>query len=157
MKFKLLVVLAFVFSFTTRVNAQVQDSASAPPSEPAQVDNAAQRQTMTAPPAAKVAPPRPKNVDTVKGNAGKDVSIVPSTSPCANDLKSLAVTNKSATRTIKVGIEVQVVFMGRMTKKNIIVDNLSPNEVRAIGCSGCVSNATGKTCTTYRIFAAMYK
>lgn len=165
MKFRPLFLLLIVFLFTNAAHAQVED-ATMPPSEvpdqaPPPVDIAAPRQTMAAPgkaaAPARVAPPRPQKVDTVKGNAGRDVAIVEGKGSCANNLNPKSVVNRSTTRVAKVGIEVQVVFRGNMSKKIIIVDNLAPNENRAIGCDGCIENPTGQSCTTYKIVAAMFK
>jgi len=98
-----------------------------------------------------------KKPDGIKGNAGADVEIVETKGDCTGTMKSMGITNKSASRTIKAAVEVQVNFMGRQSKKNVILDNLNAGETRFIGCAGCIDNRTGQTCTTYKIIVAAYK
>jgi hypothetical protein len=107
-------------------------------------------------PAAKVAPAK-KAGDNIKGNAGSSVKIVEAKGECAGGLKPVGITNTHANWAIKAAVDVMVVFSGRMSKKTVIIDNLMPGEVRNIGCTGCIENRTGETCTTYKIIIAQYK
>jgi len=111
--------------------------------------------TATAAPARPVRP-RPAQ-DTVRGNAGKDVSIISGTGDCAKGLKPMSITNRSATRTAIAKIEVLAVYNGHASKKMITIDNLAPNETRAVGCVGCTDNATGQSCTSYKLLVAVFK
>jgi hypothetical protein len=108
----------------------------------------------------KAAPPIVKHItlpDTIKGNARFEVSFMESEANCSPGMKGLFITNKSETRPIKVRVDVAMLYNGRMSKKSILVDNLAPKEVRAIGCQGCIDKPTGKACSTYKIIAAAYK
>ncbi|GAA4467995.1 hypothetical protein GCM10023093_24760 [Nemorincola caseinilytica] len=145
--------------------AQVEDS-TAPPADLPEVVEAAPTPAVAsatdAPAAVKkpaVAPrPRPAAVqDTIKGNARNDVSFVALEGGCSGEMKGIAITNKSETRTMMVRVDVSVMFNGRMSKKSTLVDNLSPKEVRTIGCTGCIDKPTGKACTSYKIIAAAFK
>lgn len=161
---------AMLFASAT-VFAQVDDS-TAPPADLPQPSEetvappapAAPRAQAAAPgaPAARVAPVRRvAPADTIKGNARNDIQLVEAKESCANGLKSMALFNKSTTRPMKVKVEINVNFSGtsggHTSQKSIIVDNLTMNETRIIGCGGCVNNPTGKVCTTYKIVAAVYK
>jgi hypothetical protein len=95
--------------------------------------------------------------DTIKGNARFDVSFMESEANCSPGMKGLFITNKSETRPIKVRVDVAMLYNGRMSKKSMLIDNLAPKEVRAIGCQGCIDKPTGKACSTYKIIAAAYK
>ena len=108
-------------------------------------------------PQAKPAAVAVKKPDGIKGNAGADVEIVEAKGNCNAPLKSVGITNKNATRTIKAAVDVLVSFMGRQSKKTVIIDNLNAGETRFIGCAGCIDNRTGQTCTTYKIIVAAYK
>ncbi len=94
--------------------------------------------------------------DTIKGNAGKDVALLAVKSACG-ELQGIAITNRSATRILMARVDISVTYRGRMSQKSTLVDNLSPGEVRTLGCTGCVNKSTGKACTRYKIIAAAYK
>lgn len=137
-----------LFAMGMPASAQVDD---APPAE----------QPAAAPPAAvakaPAARPAPAKRDSIKGNAGAVVALVDGAGDCASPLKALSIINKSPDRTVKVAVEVLVNFMGRQSKKNVIIDNLNAGETRFVGCTGCVANQTGQTCTVYKIIVAAYK
>lgn len=175
MKLKYFLPLAIVFACTTGAYAQVEDS-TAPPSdlpdaveaptstpEPAVANTSgAVGITPVSPAANKPATPptrRPAPVaDTIKGNARNDVAFVPMKGgSCGNGMEGLSITNKHISRTMMVRVDVSVMYNGRISKKSTLIDNLSPKEVRAVGCSGCIDKPTGKACTTYKIIAAQFK
>jgi hypothetical protein len=154
------------------VFAQVDDSTAPPADLPQPTEEtvapaaAAPRPQAAAAPGvpatARVAPPRRVAApDSIKGNARNDIQMIEAKESCANGLKSMALFNKSTTRPMKVKVEINVNFSGtsggHTSQKFIIVDNLTMNETRIIGCGGCVNNPTGKVCTTYKIIAAVYK
>lgn len=147
---KLFILTAVCFLGTFGVsNAQVEESAPQDAPAPA------------APPKAAAAPAKPgvsaKKPDGIKGNAGADVEIVETKGDCTGTMKSMGITNKSSSRTIKAAVDVLVTFMGRQSKKTVILDNLNAGETRFIGCAGCIDNRSGQTCTTYKIIVAAYK
>ena len=149
MKLKHYILIAFVTMGFPQAYAQEETPAPPPPAEqPATV----------APP--KVAP-RPKAlppVDSIKGNASGAVSIVSATGSCNNNLKPVGIMSKATNgRNLIARIEVTAAYNGHVSKKNINIDNIAPNETRYIGCSGCMDNPSGQTCTSYKILAAAYK
>lgn len=149
---RLLILLSAMFLFgISGAYAQVEETPDEGPADAPAAPTAV----------AKTAAPRPapvkKSIDTIRGNAGKDLEIIEWKGDCTTPMKSMAITNKSANRTIKAAVEVLVNFMGRQSKKNVIIDNLNAGETRFIGCAGCIDNQTGKTCTSYKIIIAMYK
>lgn len=131
-------------------------TASAQVEEPKPEDVPAKMSEPAAAPAKPATPPI-KKPDGIKGNAGADVEIVETKGDCNGTMKSLGITNKSASRSIKAAVEMVVSFRGGQSKKTVILDNLNPGEVRFIGCAGCIENRTGQTCTTYKIIVAAYK
>jgi hypothetical protein len=170
MKFFITLLFIVVFSGVNNLYAQVEDP-DAPPTEVIPQDD-----EMVMPPAQDVVPPAAapgaapdvaapaKKVvvaDGIKGNARNSIQFTESKEKCGNGLKSMALTNTSATRPLKAKIDIEVSFSGvsggHISKKSIIVDNLMMNETRIIGCGGCVSHRTGKTCTVYKIVAAVFK
>jgi hypothetical protein len=156
MKHTILFIIAF-FCFSS-IYAQVDSSDMPVPADAPAV--APTPPTTAAPPArANAVRPAPRAAEMVKGNAGKDVSIVPATgTACANNLSPIGIVNKCTnSRAIIALVEVTTVFSGHASKKQIRVDNVAPNETRYIGCSGCIKSPTGQTCTTYKILAAIYK
>ncbi len=148
-----LLVFVLLFSFAKGTYAQVDSTPPPPP-----LDTVSFRQT-TAP--MRPMPPRPTapkpRVDTVRGNAGRFVSMIEVKGDCGNGMKALAVTNKSQDKAVKARVDVIVTYGSKVTAKSIVVDNLAPNEVRNVGCGGCIGNATGKTCTEYKLVGAMFK
>ena len=104
---------------------------------------------------AKMAAPAP---DAIKGNAAKDVSIVSATGSCSGSMKPIGIVNNAANgKSVIVKIELTANYSGHVSKKSSIIDNIAPNETRFIGCTGCIDNPSGKTCSTYKIIAAAYK
>jgi len=154
MKRVLAILSVVLFSVASGAYAQVEETKT----ETAPVQDAA----MPAPVAAKPQAPATKSVpvksaDTIKGNAGKDVALIVAKGECASCLKPIGVINKHPNWTMKVAVDVQVVFMGRMSRKTVMIEHLAAGETHFIGCGGCVANQTGETCTTYKILAAQYK
>lgn len=166
MKLRSVLFLVAIFFCISGAYAQVADS-TAPPAEVPEATEVplpaptAEPEATTAAPAAAAKPaapkPRPVVQDTIKGNARNDVSFVALPSSCGGEMKNLAITNKNETRVMMVRVDVSVMYSGRISKKSTLVDNLSPKEVRTIGCSGCIDKPTGKACTTYKIIAAQFK
>lgn len=167
MKLKFILPLALFLFTATGAFAQVEDSTAPPTDIPEAVDASLESPLAETPATAPsttatkpAAPPvrRVVNVDTIKGNARNDVAFVPlKNANCGNGMDGLAITNKHVNRTMMVRVDVSVMYNGRMSKKSTLVDNLSPKEVRTIGCSGCIDKPTGKACTTYKIIAAQFK
>ncbi len=168
MKLLFTVLIAFLFSIPSGVYAQAEDSTLTPPDAPAPVEEVVAPAAVapvakpggpTAP--ARVAPPARVAVDSIKGNARKAIAMMEGKEGCANGLKAVVLVNKDATRPLKAKVDISVVYTGtsggHVSNKSILVDNLNMNETRTIGCSGCVQNPTGKTCTTYKIVAAQFK
>jgi len=152
---KLILTILSAMIFSTAITVHAQEETKTPPD---------QAPAATAAPAtqagAKIAPAKPaapRSIDTIRGNAGKDVAFVEAKGDCAGGLKPIGITNKSKNWAIKAAVDVLVTFGGRVSKKTIIVDNLVAGEVRFLGCTGCIDNQTGKTCTTYKITIAAYK
>ncbi len=163
MKLILTLLCTIIISCASHSYGQVIDTPSvAPPSE-AVIEEPAEpaAPTQAAAPAKAPAPVRAapvrKSADTIRGNAGKNVMMVDAKGDCANGLKPIGITNTHPNWAMKVAVDMSVVFMGRIIKKTIILDNLVAGETRFIGCTGCVSNQTGETCTTYKITIAQYK
>ena len=94
--------------------------------------------------------------DSVKGSAGKDVSFIDAVSKCGSGLRGVAITNKSI-KLVLATVELTTAYNGHISKKIITVDDLTPNEIKYIGCYGCTDNTLFKTCTTYKILTAVYK
>ena len=145
----ILAVVCFMGS-TGIANAQVEES------KPEDAPGAVAAPAPVAAPAKPAAMPL-KKPNGIKGNAGADVEIIEAKGNCNAPLKSVGITNKSSDRTIKAAVDVLVTFMGRQSKKTVIIDNLNAGETRFIGCAGCIDNRTGQTCTTYKIIVAAYK
>lgn len=143
-------VVCFLASFGV-ASAQVEEST--PEDAPAAVTAAPK----AAAPAGKVPVAAAKKPDAIKGNAGADVEIVETKGDCTGTMKSMGIVNKSSTRSIKAAVDVLITFMGRQSKKTVILDNLNAGETRFIGCAGRIDNRTGQTCTTYKIIVAAYK
>ncbi|MBX2907482.1 MAG: hypothetical protein KF744_15665 [Taibaiella sp.] len=150
MKKMFLLAVVFATGVFGTASAQVEDPApqDAPPAKES-------APAVAAP--AKASAPIAKKPDGIKGNAGADVEIVETKGECTGTMKSLAITNKSTSRSIKAAVDMLVTFRGGQSKKTVILDNLNPGEVRFIGCAGCIENRTGQTCTTYKIIVAAYK
>jgi hypothetical protein len=173
MKLKFILPLVIVFACTTGAYAQVEDSTAPPADLPDAVEAPAAEPSAATPNGAvgitpithttskATTPPvrRPAPVaDTIKGNARNDVAFVPMKGgSCGNGMEGLSITNKHTSRTMMVRVDVSVMYNGRISKKSTLIDNLSPKEVRAVGCSGCIDKPTGKACTTYKIIAAQFK
>lgn len=153
----LLLAMTFCFS-TTVLFAQVEGENTPPEEVPVEAT--------TETPAVSATPARPApahhraaapRTDTIKGNAGRVVELVDGNGSCASGLHSYAIVNKSPDKVVKARVDMLVVFHGRASKKSMLIDNLIPGETRLVGCGGCISNPTGKTCTTIKIYAAAYK
>ncbi len=96
--------------------------------------------------------------DVIKGNATKDVSIVSTGGSCLAGMKPVGIVNTSSNgKAIKVKVELAANYSTHVSKKTTIIDNIAPNETRFIGCTGCIENVAGETCSTYKILAAIYK
>lgn len=151
---QIVVIFLVLFCFcSVGVKAQVTDSSTHGIDKELPVDVAAAPAVQAQVKAAVKAQPR----DTIKGNAGRVVALIPASGSCANGLKSVGITNKSADKILMAKVDMIINFSGKMTHKSMLIDNLVAGETRYVGCMGCVDNATGKTCTTYKIIAAAYK
>lgn len=174
MKLKFILPIVIAFACSTSAYAQVEDSTAPPSDLPDAVEAAAPATEPTAatgngtagitpviptPGKPSTPPRRPAPVaDTIKGNARNEVAFVPMKGgSCGNGMEGLSITNKHTSRTMMVRVDVSVMYNGRISKKSTLIDNLSPKEVRAVGCSGCIDKPTGKACTTYKIIAAQFK
>jgi hypothetical protein len=162
MKLRLILLIVAILFCGTSTFAQVEDSTMPPAEVPEEITPPATDENTVAPTVAtakpRVAPPVRQVVrtDTIKGNGRNDVELLAVKSSCG-ELTGVAIKNKASKGVMMVRVDVSVVFSGRMSKKSTLVDNLGPNEVRSIGCTGCIEKSTGKACTTYKIIAAQYK
>ena len=113
----------------------------------------------TGSPAKKQTPAKPRS--SVVGNAAGKVFLTEATEGCQPGLEGVAIQN--------IGEGVAIAYLeltistgnnainGHMNRKRIKVDNLSPNEVRFIGCKGCKGSQSGKVCTSYTLLGANFK
>ena len=90
------------------------------------------------------------------GNATAYLAIVEGQADCKSGTLGVAVKNTSD-RPVLGLVEMSIQYGRHINTKDIRVDNLGPGEVRTLGCKGCVPNATGQTCTSYTIKAAVFK
>jgi hypothetical protein len=153
MKQIVIIFLVFFSLCTISAKAQVTDTTAHVADKELPADVAATPSVQSQVKTAVKAQPR----DTIKGNAGRVVALMPATGACNNGMKSVGITNKSADRMLMAKVDMIINFSGKMTHKSMLIDNLVAGETRYVGCMGCVDNATGKTCTTYKIIAAAYK
>lgn len=102
-----------------------------------------------------------KNRSSVLGNAAAKVFLTETTEGCQPGSEGVAIQNIGESVAIAY-IEMTVtsgatLIYGHSNIKRIQIDNLSPNEVRFIGCRGCKGNQSGKVCTSYKLLGANFK
>lgn len=102
---------------------------------------------------------KPKS--TVIGNAADKVFLTDANEPCQFGQMGVAIHNTGDDVVIAY-IEVSVTsganpIQGHLYTKRIKVDNLSPKELRFLGCKGCKTSQSGKVCTTYKLLGANSK
>jgi hypothetical protein len=135
--------------------AQVEDSDSPSAAPPPSADVIPVNNVTTPSPAAAAALPSTAHAG-IPGNAGGYVTFVAGKADCREGMRAIAIKNTSA-KVILAGVDMSMYYNGHVNSKDIRVDNLAPNEVRTLGCSGCAENPSGKTCTKYKIKAALFK
>ncbi len=102
-----------------------------------------------------------KNRSSVVGNAAAKVFLTEAPEGCQPGQEGVSIQN--------IGDNVAIAYLemtvtsgatliyGHSNIKRIKIDNLSPNEVRFIGCQGCKGNQSGKVCTSYKLLGANFK
>lgn len=93
----------------------------------------------------------------VLGSAARSVVVLEKVSASSQKMRSIYIKNNDTRRVAKAMVELTVTYYNHVSSKKIIVDNLSPGELREIGAEGVVKHETGKVRSNYRLIAANYK
>ncbi len=93
----------------------------------------------------------------VLSNAGKSVFVLEKTSSASQKMRSIYIMNNDGQKTAKALVELTVTYYNHVSSKKIVIESLSPGELREIGTEGVVKHETGKVCSNYRLIAASFE